>query len=191
MHLLEGIPTTSKPNVPMPGYQGGTVSEDFGLHKSPTVLGGEVQPANAMLTMPFGKVHARIEEGDGAICGLLQQCHPGGYCTLGEVPGRTNLGNYSQEDPASPHQGAHQRAGPAEVPTEEVAPTEVTAKEEDPTEVTTKEVAPTEVTAKEADPTEVTTKEVVPTEEPPEEPTALTATISKPAEEPDIPPCTV
>ena len=40
------------------------------MHK-PTVLGGEVQPAYARLTMPFGKMHAGIEEGNGAICGLL------------------------------------------------------------------------------------------------------------------------
>ena len=63
MHPLEGIPATSKPNVPLPGFQGETVSEDSGLHTSPTVLGGEVQPTDAQLTTPFGEVHARIEEG--------------------------------------------------------------------------------------------------------------------------------
>ena len=71
VHQPEGIPTTSKPDVPLPGYQGGTVAEDFGLHTSPTVLSREVQPTNAWLTAPFGEVCARVEEGDGTICGLL------------------------------------------------------------------------------------------------------------------------
>ena len=37
-------------------------------------------------------------------------------------------------------------------------------------------------------PAEVSTKEVAPTEDPTEEPAALMVTVSKPAEEPDIPP---
>ena len=54
---LKGIPTTSKPDVPLPGYQGGTVSEDPGLCTSPTVLGREVQPTRCQADhMPFGKV---------------------------------------------------------------------------------------------------------------------------------------
>ena len=71
MHLPEAIPTASKPNVPLPGYQGGTVAEDCGIYTSPTVLGGEAQPANTRLTMPFGKVHSQTEDDDGTICDLL------------------------------------------------------------------------------------------------------------------------
>ena len=67
----KGIPTTSKPDVPLPAYQGGTVPEDSGLHTSPTVLGGEVQPTNTRPTTPFAELHVRIEEGDGTICHLL------------------------------------------------------------------------------------------------------------------------
>ena len=56
VHLPEWIPTASKPNVLLPGYQGGTVSEDFGICTSFTVLGGEVQPANTRPATSFGKV---------------------------------------------------------------------------------------------------------------------------------------
>ena len=71
MYLTERLPTASKPNIPLSGYQGGAVSKDFGLHPSPAVLGREVQPTYARLTMPFGGMHAGIEMGNGAICGLL------------------------------------------------------------------------------------------------------------------------
>ena len=47
VYLTERLPTTSKPNIPLSGYQGGTVSKDFGLCTSPAVLGGKVQPAYA------------------------------------------------------------------------------------------------------------------------------------------------
>ena len=62
MHLPKGISTAYKPNVPLLGYQGGTVTEDPGLHTSLTVLAGEVQPTDTRPTMPFGEVHARTKE---------------------------------------------------------------------------------------------------------------------------------
>ena len=177
---------------------GRQASEDFGLCTSPTVLGRKVQPANARLTTPFGKICARTEEGDGAICGLLQWCSPGGCCTLGQIPTRTNPGNCSQEDPAGPlkelaeelasTEVPTEEAAPAEEPTEEMAPTEEPPEEAAPTEASAKEADPTKVTTKEADPTEVTTKEVAPMEEPTEELTAPTATASMPAGKPNIPP---
>ena len=138
--------------------------------------------------MPFGEVHAGIEEGDGAICGLLWWCCPGGCCTSEEVPGRTNPGNYSWEDPAHPHWRAPKELAPAKVPTEEAAPAEEPIKEAAPAEEPTKEVAPTEEPTEEAPPTEEPTEKVVPVDEPSEEPIAPKATISEPAGEPDIPP---
>ena len=51
-----GIPTASKANVPLLGYQGGTVAEDCSIYASPTVLGRETQPTDAGLTMPFCEV---------------------------------------------------------------------------------------------------------------------------------------
>ena len=44
-------------NVPLPGYQGGTVGEDYSLSPGSTVLGGEVQSAYAGSTMPLGEMH--------------------------------------------------------------------------------------------------------------------------------------
>ena len=44
MSPSEGFPLTAGPNVPLPGYQGGTVGEDCSPCKDSTVLGGEVQP---------------------------------------------------------------------------------------------------------------------------------------------------
>ena len=131
MHLPKGIPTASKPNVPLPGYQGGTVSEDPGLHTSPTVLGGEVQPTDTWPIMPFGKVHARTEEGNGTICGLLQQGHPRGCHIFGEVPGSTNSGNHPCEDPVSSTEVPNEVAAPTKEPTEVIAPTEVSTEEVD------------------------------------------------------------
>ena len=72
MHPPKGISTTSKPDVLLPGYQGGTVTEDPGFCTSLTVLSGEVQPADARPTTPFGEVHVRTTEGDwnpGTLCG--------------------------------------------------------------------------------------------------------------------------
>ena len=60
-----------------------------------------------------------------------------------------------------------------------------------PTEEPAKELAPSKVPTEEVASTEEPTEEAAPTEEPTEEPTTLMATISKPAEEPDIPPCVV
>ena len=77
---------------------------------------------------------------------------------MGEVPRRMNQGSYSQEDPA----------GPAKVPTKEMAPIE------EPTE--------------EAPPTEEPTNETAPAEEPTEEQTVTKAPTSEPAGELDIPP---
>ena len=57
MSLSEGFPLAARSNVPLPGYQGGTVREDHSLHPGPTVLGGEVQPTYAGSTMPLGEVH--------------------------------------------------------------------------------------------------------------------------------------
>ena len=71
MYLPEGILTASRPLVPLPGYQRGAITEDHSLHTGPTVLGGEGQPTNAKLTMPFGKVHSQTEEGNGTICVFL------------------------------------------------------------------------------------------------------------------------
>ena len=64
MYPTERLLTTSKPDIPLSRYQGGTVS-------SPAVLGGEVQTAYAWPTMPFGGMHAVVEMGNGAIHGLL------------------------------------------------------------------------------------------------------------------------
>ena len=60
MSLPEGIPLTTKPHVPLPGYQGGTVRKDCSLCAGPTVLDGEVQPTDAGLIMPFGEVHFEL-----------------------------------------------------------------------------------------------------------------------------------
>ena len=76
----------------------------------------------------------------------------------------------------APTKESAKELAPAEVPTEELAPAE------EPTE----EVTPTEVSAKEAYPVKVSAKEAAPTEKPTEEPTTPMATVSKPAEEPDI-----
>ena len=74
-----------------------------------------------------------------------------------------------------------------------MAPTELSTEEKPskelvPTEVSTEEVAPTEDPNEETNPTVVTTKEAAPTGEPIEGLTILAATVSKPAEGPDIPP---
>ena len=71
MYLTERLPTASKPDIPLSGYQGGAISKDFGLHTSPTALGGEVQPTYAKPTTPFGGMLAGIEMGNGSICYLL------------------------------------------------------------------------------------------------------------------------
>ena len=42
---------------PLPGYQGGTVIEDYSLCPGSRVLGGEVQSTYARSTMPLGEVH--------------------------------------------------------------------------------------------------------------------------------------
>ena len=100
------------PIFPCQDIRDGQSQKTLAYAPSPTVLGGEVQPTYARLTTHFGEVCAGSEKGDGAICGLFWWCHPGGCHTSGEVPGRTNLGNYSWEDPADPHQGACWRADP-------------------------------------------------------------------------------
>ena len=111
----------------------------------------------------------RIEVGDGTICGLHQQCHPGGCSTSEEVPRRINPGTHPSGTPAAPiieeHEGI--QATESGVPP---TPQEI----EEPTE----ELAPAEVS----------TEEVIPTEEPTEELATPMATVSEPAEEPDIPP---
>ena len=71
MSLSEGFPLTAGSNVPLPGYQGGTVGEDHSLHAGSTVLGREVQPTYAGSTMPLGEVHPQNEEDDGAVCFCL------------------------------------------------------------------------------------------------------------------------
>ena len=110
----------------------------------------------------------------------------------GATPQESSLGGQTQatiplKTQPAPRWGACQRAGRC-TPTEEAAPAEEPTEEAAPTEEPTEEAAPTEVSSEEADPTEVTTEEEAPAEEPAEEPAALTATISDPAEEPDIPP---
>ena len=59
-------------NVPLPGYQGGTVGENYSLCPGSTVPGGEVQSAYDGSTTPLGKVHPQIEVEDGAVCSLLR-----------------------------------------------------------------------------------------------------------------------
>ena len=76
---------------------------------------------------------------------------------------------------------------PAKVPTKEAAPTEVPTEVAAPTEVSAKEADCTKVPAKEADPAEEPTEVAAPTEISAEEPAAPSATISRPAEEPNIP----
>ena len=119
--------------------------------------------------MPFGKVCSRIEVGDGTVYDLHQICHPGGCSTSGEVPRRTNPGTHPSGDPGeSHHWGARGYSG--------------TRIRSPPTPQEIKE--PT----KELTPAEVSTEDTAPTEEPIEELATLMATVSQPAEEPDIPP---
>ena len=174
VYLMERLPTASKLDIPLSGYQGGAISKDFGLCTSPAVLVGEVQPTYAQLTMPFGGMHAGIEKGNGTIHGLLWWCCPGGCHPLVEVPGRMNWGSYSQEDPASPCWGSHQGGGPH--------------RRAGPCQSSNWRSGPIEELTEEAPPTEEPTDETAAMEEPTKEPTAMKTPTSEPAGEPDIPP---
>ena len=183
IYPLEGIPAASKPGVPLPGFQGGTVSEDSGLHTTPTVLGGESQPTDTRPTPPFGKVCERIEEGNGTLCGLLQWCCPGGCHILGEVPRRMNPGTHPRGDPGGPHRRGHWGASPCRSVYEGGNPHRGTHWGASPCRNIYGRGHPHRRA-----PTVASTEEAGPTEDPDEEPAASTATASWQTEEPDVPP---
>ena len=109
MSLSQGFPLVARSKVPLPGYQGGTVGEDHGLYTGSPVLGREIQPAYARLTMPLGREHPQIEGDDGALCFLLWWHHPGWCSPTGRVSWGLGQHNCFWECPASLHQHSHQR----------------------------------------------------------------------------------
>ena len=90
MSPSERFPLTATSNVPLPGYQGGTVGGDYSLCPGSTVLDGEVQSAYARSTMPLGKVHPWIEGDDRAVCFLLRWYHLGWCDPTGGVLWRSD-----------------------------------------------------------------------------------------------------
>ena len=129
VHLLEGILTASKPNVPLLGYQGGTVAEDCSICASSTVLGREAQPAEARPTMPFGECVPELRRtmepyvtiSDDAIL-------DGATLQEGSLEDQSRVTTHRNTQPTSTNVSTE------EEPTEKPAPTEVTTREVTPTE---------------------------------------------------------
>ena len=89
----EGFPLAARPNIFLLGYQGGTVGEDCSLGTGPTVLGREVQPANAGSTIPLGEVCPWTEGDNGPVHIFLWWYHFGQCCPTGGVSWRLDKGN--------------------------------------------------------------------------------------------------
>ena len=64
MYQQEGIPASSRPQAALPRLQGGTTTEDPGLHPGPSVLGWESQPTRSWWKAHFGKM-----------CPGIKACH--------------------------------------------------------------------------------------------------------------------
>ena len=127
MYPAKGIPTTSGPYVPLPGYQREAIPEDCCLCTGPAVLGREGQPANARQTKSFGEMGPWTKEGDGIVVSFSDDAilddatSPEGSLedlTRVTIPGDAppaSTGTSTKEEPAE--EPAHM-----EVTTEEAAP---------------------------------------------------------------------
>ena len=119
--------------------------------------------------MPFGKVLSRIEVDNGTICDPYPQCHPGGCSTSGR----------------GPQKGWPQAPIPVETPAAPIAKVLEDIQAPESEAPTLQEI---EGPNEELTPAELSTEGAAPTEEPTEELAAAMARVSRPAEEPGIPP---
>ena len=148
MHLLEGIPTASKPDVPCQDIREGQSQKtlayaqalQYWMEKSNPLMPG--QPCllvRCVLELQRVMQPYVAFSNDAVLEGAKPQERSLEGQTQATIPVKTQL---------APTKESAKELSPAEVPTEEPAPAE------EPTE----EAAPTGVSAKEADPAEVSAK---------------------------------